>query len=296
MLAGCATSGPKMADASKATYTEKVTAMNLEELKPTTACPADGKWKGLDWRKVVPMANACVKAKDWRKVEMIGNELAMSAHLTPWGAYFLSLAAQSRKDYPRAIWMLELALKKAPNEGLFHYQMGRVQWELGEEAAAIKSLKLASDLNPSLVDAHYVTGMLALQRDDTSEAEKRLRKALAVDSRHWGTIMAMASLRMKQKDWNQAENSLEDAVRINPRSSRARLALAQVREQHLKKLSEALDGYKEIRTLAGQRKLDEPTGFNLDEKIKMLEQSLVQAKQESRAEARKPSSDKQVKQ
>jgi tetratricopeptide (TPR) repeat protein len=295
LLAGCAsTPGTEKKTLEKApapTYTEKVTAVNLQEFKPVAACPADGKWESPDWKKVAAYANACVKAKDFRKVEMIGSYLAKSAHLTPWGAYYMSLAAQYRKDYPRAAWMLELALKKAPNEGLFHYQLGRLHWEMGDDAAALKAIKLASDLNPSLVDAHYVTGQLALQKGDSSEAEKSFRKALAVDSKHAGAMMAIASLRLKAQDWSRAESALEDAIALNPRSSRARLALAQVREQQLKKFQEALDTYKEIRSMNSARKLDEPVTVNLDEKISTLEKSLVQAGKENQVSQRKPSNE-----
>lgn len=297
-LVGCAStpgSEKKSEKAPTPTYTEKVTAVNLNEFKPVASCPADGKWESPDWKKVAAFANACVKAKDFRKVEMIGNYLAKSAHLTPWGAYYMSLAAQSRKDYPRATWMLELALKKAPNEGLFHYQLGRLLWEQGEDAAALKEMKLASDLNPTLVDAHYVTGQIAMQKDDNGEAEKRFRKALAVDPKHAPASLAIASLRLKAQDWSRAEGALEEAISLNPRSTRARLALAQVREQQLKKFQEALDTYKELRSMHSSKKLDEPVTLNLDEKISMLEKSLAQASKENQVSSRKPSQEGQVK-
>ena len=111
----------------KPAYTEKMTVQKVVELAKM-ACPRDGAWNGMEWRKVIPMANACVQAKDWRRVDSIGEYLGVHAHLAPWGAYYMSLAAGARKDYPRAIWMMELALKKAPTEGLFHYQMGRTAW------------------------------------------------------------------------------------------------------------------------------------------------------------------------
>ena len=120
LLSACASTPEKGSKVSplgetKASYSEKTVAVNLGSFKPSSNCPKDTKFNGMDWRKMVSLANACVKAKDWRKVELLGSELGISAHLTPWGPYFLSLAAESRKDYPRAVWMLELALKKAPN-------------------------------------------------------------------------------------------------------------------------------------------------------------------------------------
>lgn len=218
----------------KPTYTDKTGAMTVAQVSASVKCPKDGAWNGQDWKKIIPMANACVKAKDWRKVENIGSHLGIHAALTPWGAYYMSLAAGNRKDYPRAIWMMELALKKAPQEGLFHYQLGRMHWEMEDDVNALKSLKLASEMNPGLTDAHWVMGQIALQRGDIGEAEKLLSKALDNDVRHWGALMAMASLKSKEKNWEQAESYLSRALRVNPKDGKARTALNQVQEQMAK--------------------------------------------------------------
>ncbi len=275
-LSGCASSGGlKSADQPRPTYTEKTGAVAVTEFNGGT-CPADGKWEGQDWRKGVAFANACVKAKDWRKVELIANYLAIHAHLTPWGAYYMSLAAQNRKDFPRAMWMMELALKKAPQEGLFHYQLGRLHWEQNNGPEALKELKLASDLNPALVDAHYILGQMSLAKESHSEAEKYFRKALAADQKHWPSIMGMATVKMNSKDWTEAVAYLEQGIRQNPRSTKARLALAQTQEMQLKNFQEALSAYRELRSHAVAKKLDEPVAINLDEKINMLEKSVAQ--------------------
>lgn len=299
LLVGCASSnksGEKKADVPVPTYNEKVGAVTVSDLRPSQNCPADGKWEGPDWRKAVAFANACVKAKDFRKVELIGNYLAIHAHLTPWGAYYMSIAAEARKDIPRAIWMLELALKKAPNEGIFHYQLGRLHWELGDDQLALKELKLASDLNSSLVDAHYVMGQMALNKENYSEAEKLFRKVMANEANHWPTAMGMATLRMKTKDWVKAETALEEAIRMNPRSTKARLALAQVQEIQLKKMQQALSTYKELRSQVQARKTDEPVSIDLESKIKSLEKDILQSAKGNQLSVRKPTSEGQVKQ
>lgn len=296
-LAGCA-SGPSVKKteepAAKPTYTEKIGAIQLEEQRANN-CPKDRMYEKEDWRKVVGYASSCVKAKEWNQLEKIGTHLAKTAPLTPWGAYYLSLVATTRKDYPRAQWMLELALKKAPNEGLFHYELGRLFWEMGDEAAAIKEMKQASDLNPALLDAHFVVGQLALRRDDLSEARKQMAKILAVQSRHSGALHVSAQIELKARDYVKAEEYLARAISANPRSSKARYALAQIQETHLKKSAQALQSYRDLRQLGIERKLDESvTQMNLEEKIQTLEKSLSTVKA-VQVDSRKPSGEKQVK-
>ncbi|MBX3021691.1 MAG: tetratricopeptide repeat protein [Bdellovibrionales bacterium] len=288
-FSACA-SGPqkKSEETVKATYTEKVNAISLDDQR-SGVCPNESVYQKEEWRKIVPMANACVKAKDWNQLEKIGNHLAKTAPLTPWGAYYMSLVATMRKDYPRAQWMLELALKKAPNEGLFHYELGRLFWEQGDEAGAIKEMKLASELNPALTDAHYVMGQMALRSDDLSLARKMFGKALANESRHAPALLGAAEVEIKAKDYDKAESLLNQAIVANPRSSKARLALGQVQELHLKKAQEALQTYRDLKQLGTERKLDENVqSMNLEEKIQTLEKSLSQVNKGSQVNSRKP--------
>ena len=278
VLSGCATGSstqnagvptPTQLAPVVASYSERVDAQALEQYRGG-ACPTDGKWETLSWQKMVSVAGACVKAKDFLKVEKIGDYLARSAHLTPWGPYFLALSAESRHDSPRAVWMLELALKKAPKEGIFHYELGRIQWEAKADQEAITHLKLASELSPSLTGAHWVLGQMAMQRNELSEADRLLQKALASNAEHGPSLLAMAQLKIQQKNWEQAEKFLGRAISVVPRNTKARMALAQLQELHLKKFEDALRTYKQLKQLVAERKLDEAVNLNLDEKIKSL--------------------------
>ncbi len=238
LVTGCASQSMKSAkstgsDHVKPSYDEKAGVVEADAVKPR-ACPADGAWEKVEWRKVIPMANACVSAKDWRKVELIGRHLGQNAPLTPWGAYYMSLAANARKDYPRAVWMIQLALKKAPKEGLFNYQLGRLHWEMEDDVAALQELEKAIELNPKLTDAQWIIGQIALKRGDHKKAERHLTMALEQNSKHAQALLAMASLRAKQKNWVDAESFLTRAQRVHPRDANIQAALNHVRENRAK--------------------------------------------------------------
>jgi len=296
MLAGCATQAPQKdaADSLAApapSYDEKTDELTLDDVK--VSCPNDSKWEALTWKKLVPVANACVKSKDWNKVEKMGNFLATHAHLTPWGPYYMALSAEGRKDYPRAIWMLELALKKDPKEGLFHYELGRIYWQGGDEANAVKNMQMASDLGPGLTEAHFVMGQLAMQRHDYSAAQTMFQRALKADSKHVPSLLGMSELTMANKDYAKAEDYLSRVVSLNPKHARARFALARVQEEHLKKFSDALKNYKELKHMSASKKMDEPINVNWDEKIKTLEKTLSQA-EKAQVTVRTPSAERKV--
>lgn len=269
-------------------YTDKVTGVTLEQMR-SASCPQDAKWESLAWEKIVPLANACVKSKDWSKVEKMGDVLAKRAYLVPWGAYYLALSAETRKDFPRAVWMLELALKKAPNEGIFYYEMGRIHWELGNAPLAIKNFKEASDKNATLTEAHWVLGQVALNQRKNSDARMYLKRALESSPKHFPSLMSMAQLEINSKNWAQAEQLLTLAISINSFSTKARLALVKTQEDELKKFDEALSGYKEIKKLAAAKKLDEVPIVNFDEKIQNLQDSIKRASAAEKLTSRQPS-------
>ena len=208
----------------------------------------------------------------------------------------MALAAEARKDYPRAVWMLELALKKDPKEGLFHYELGRIHWELGNDSDAIKHLRLASELNPTLTSAHWVMGELALQNQEYSAAERYFQAALKNDDKHLPSLLSLASMKVNSKDYARAEEYLTRAIALEPHVSKTRLVLGEVQAEHLKKYEEALSTYKQLRQLNAEKKLDESVHMNLDEKIKSLQKNITQAKATKPTEitVRTPSGERKV--
>ncbi len=299
-LAGCAsqqdvgsTRASLATGSSGATYTEKAAGLSLADVRGAS-CPSDDRWESLAWAKIIPLANACVKAANWTQVEKIGDFLAKRAYLTPWGAYYLALAAESRRDFSRAFWMLELAMKKDPAQGIFHYEMGRIHWEMGADTLAIKSLKAASDRNPSLTEAHAVLGQIALSRNNVAEAKGYLKLALSNAPEHFPSLMAMAQVHANAKEWAEANILLNRAVSSNPMSTKARLAIARIQEEHLKNLNNALSSYRLIKQLVAARKLDEAPSLNLDEKILSVQASMKQAENAAKMTSRQPSADGKV--
>ncbi len=281
-FAGCATTPQKapgsatVGGETKPTYSEKVETQTISNYRGSKPCSLSGGWKSLSWRDQTVLANACVQSERWSQVREIGDHLAVHAPLTPWGAYYLSLEAASRKDYTRATWMLELALKKSPNEGLFHYELGRVQWLQGLESEAKASLIKASDLNASLTQAHVFVAQLALVEKSYSRAEKYLRKALSAEPKNWAALMGMATVLTNKQDWVGAEDYLVRAVKAQPREFQSRWALAGLYEKQLNSPTQALASYKELEQRRLAQAVDHMPDVSVQEKIQSLKNQMAQ--------------------
>lgn len=249
--------------------------------------------KAATWKVQVKAANACVLSGQWNMVESLGNQLAQTHHLGPWGAYYLGLAAEHRNDLGRAAWMNELALKKAPKNGLLIFQQGRLQWLSRDQAAALKSFQAAIEADPRLTDAHMILGQQALLNNDLKTAATRFQSAVSIEPRHLPALLGVAEVAMKGKDSKVAGEALAQAIFHHPGSFRARLKQAQVFEILEKNFPQALEAYKRMRGMEKEKKLDAQVDFDLEGKIRQLE-GAVKEVSPNQLSQRDPAEDKKV--
>jgi tetratricopeptide (TPR) repeat protein len=284
LVVGCAsktTTSPKSAPVNPKVgleFTTPIAPQTLKVMERRGTCPSQAPaTTGQSWKPLVMAANACVQSKQWKMVEAIGAHLAQHHHLSPWGPYFLSLAAENRKEYPRALWMIELAIKKAPASGLLTYQQGRLYWISRDQTTAVQSFKKAIELDNRLADAHLVLGQLALIAGQTDEAGKRFQSALDSESRNIAALVGLAEVRLKKNDPKGATAALSQVLLTQPSHYRARLRQAQVLETFEKNFPDALSAYKRLRQLSRDRRLDAAMDIDIEGKIRELEGAVKQA-------------------
>lgn len=210
-LTGCA-SAPKAVAPAQAKGKDleyKVSAKALDEYR-SSRCNVVA--KTASYPDHVKAAAACAGAGQWSRVDEIGNMMSINNPSEPWGPYFLSVAAEGNRDLSRARWMAELAVKKAPNEGIVLYQLGRIQWLMDEKDAAAATFQKAAEKNPTLNDGNVFLGRMALLQDKTSEATRRFTQVYGRDSSNIGALLGLAELAVRKNNWIEAEKYLRQAA------------------------------------------------------------------------------------
>lgn len=297
---GCASSpsvtkksdAPIAVQASALPTNAMIAGYTLDSYSGSRSCPHSVS-KSASLVDDMKAAAACVHAGQWHLVEELGNQMAMQFSGDAWGAYFLSLSAEHSKDWPRARWMSELAVKKAPNEGLTLYQLGRVQWAMGERMTALETLKKAVEKNSTLTDAHVLMGQIAMLDQKKSDAEKSFSLAYARDSKNLAALMGLAEVERLNKKWPESERYLREAISVAPKHLEARVKLAQGLESFKGDMSGALDEYREIQKLDRDKKLDAPLTFDVGAKIQSLQASVAEQAKRKMSE-RQPSAEKKA--
>jgi len=240
-------------------------------LKPA---PARGSGPSKEWPRLVAHANACVKAKIWRNVEILGYALGRADIDSPWGAYFLSLAAEASGDRARALWMIDLAQKKAGGRsGLFMYQKGRILFELGETAQAMELVGRAVQLEKRLTEGHLFLARIYHRDLELERAAKHYQAVLGADGKNFVALAGLAEVKLAQGAGDEAAALYAKLVAAQPSGLQNWLRLAYIQETVQKNPAEALNTYRNLKSSIEKGQIKDRPEFDLAARIKALEES-----------------------
>lgn len=302
-LAGCATS--PMRDSGKedaAAAARSQAYMTSLELVPESTklidskpCvvpsaaekPAPGQTAGpsKDWKSLVAHANTCVKEKNWSTLEILANAIARMDIDSPWGAYFMSVSAQGRGDLQRALWMADLAQKKAGGRaGLYSYQKGRIYFEMKEMSRAMREIESAIALDSRLYEGHLFLAQIHHRDLELDQAASSYAKVIEANPKHFAALSGLAEVKITQGSLDEAADLYRQAIAAQPDHLRAWVRLAYVFETLQKNNPQALNTYKGLKSSIDSGAVRERPDFDLNAKIKTLQEA-VQPRVPAQAQA-----------
>ncbi len=241
-----------------------------------------------DWRDLLSKASACAGDKNWKTLIQVGETLARTDINAPWGVYFLSVAAEGAGDWHRALWMVELAQKKAgtPN-ALFLYQHGRILLGLKETAKAMSDVQKAVTLDPKLVGGHMFLAEIYHRDLEWDKAGEHYAAVLAVEDRNANALAGLGDVRMNQGHASEAADLYTKAISSQSSKLEWWLRLGSIYETSLKNNELALSTYKNLRVSLDKGEVKQRPALDLQAKIKTLEQAIASAHQPAQASAAK---------
>jgi tetratricopeptide (TPR) repeat protein len=254
-------------------------------------CPATAQvWRGESLKNILNYATVCAQSGQFEKLEQLGQYLAQNHYQMAWGPYYLSLVAESRKQYQRALWMLDLGIKRESENALLYYQKGRIHWSLGEFTTAVKNFQYAIDKNSKFVDAHLFLGQMFYRDHNFKQAQFHFENSKKYQPDHIDATLGLAETHSALKNEKLALAYYEELVSLAPTRILFRFKLATLHESVSKDLPKALSGYKKVRemSLANSRQPADVTPIDINERIQKIEAHLAaEAKAKAAVEAAK---------
>lgn len=161
------------------TYSENIKSMSsLRKVKSKVLCDDHAKVEKKNWRDLLEAGYSCIQDKKWSALNAIASKLSHNHLKAPWGPYYRSVVSEHRGDLARALWMVDLADKKAPNNSLIMYQKARILWLTKDESAAYSLMKKVVAKNPKNYDAILFLGNIHYRDRDFKTALQYYKKVL----------------------------------------------------------------------------------------------------------------------
>lgn len=123
--------------------------------------------------------------------------------------------------------LLDLAVSAAPHDAGIHNELGRAQLALNRPQEAVRALRRAAQLNPTLLTVRARLGMGLRLLGRHNEAETEYRRALSIDRLHAPAHQELGELFRQCGRLAEAQQSFEAALRIDPELVPARIGLAE---------------------------------------------------------------------
>lgn len=262
----------------------KVTVHGILEadMKGVSCSVAMGKVKAKwNWLDAVNAANSCFKARDFVSVEELGNKLSVQDTSTPWGPYFLARVALEKNQLDRALWMVELSLKRAPEFGVIHYLKGQILWARKDYKEATIAFEKSISYDNGIGPAHLILGQLYLRDQEYSKAAPQFETALKFLP---DNISALNGQAESQARLNNPAQALDAYVRLSEVDSSDGSYLTHIGELYegaLNNPQRALNAYQRLHDMVKAGKILKNIDPDNDSKIKELQAAI----QKSRAVA-----------
>jgi tetratricopeptide (TPR) repeat protein len=224
-------------------------------------------------------ANGCINKSQWTMVENIGEKISEIEPDAPWGAYYLSIASENKGHTERAMWMIDLALKKASNIGVLRYQKGRILWKQQFYKESIAEMEKAIDLDKNIKDAHLFLGQVDLRELDFKKAQGHFMTVLLSEPRNEAALLGLASCYIELENTKEAISVIDRGIANFPRALDFRLQEVYVYENLVKEMNVALAKYKQLQSLISKRKIDGTLPFDIVAKIQVLEEATQKTRQ-----------------
>lgn len=126
-------------------------------------------------------------------------------------AHTQAVAAANEGDIPAAMQAIREAIKKQPNEALFHITLAQLQMGQKQDAAALLEFKKAKDLNPEYYMGHLGMGLILKRQAQFPAATA----ALEVSMKFLPTVLAgyhLGELSLTRGDKDKARSYFEFAA------------------------------------------------------------------------------------
>lgn len=202
------------------------------------------------------------------KQQLMNNAVAMAQRAiqsNPKDAgahYILAQNALENKDYNKALEEMKAAVQYDPNNYLYWYNLGKIQYTLGKYSDAANSFTKSCELKGDYAPSRYNLGLTQKKLKNDTAALAAFRKTIDIDSRHEKAYLEEARILADRQDYSGAIDAYKAVLKINNINVQAAMGLGSAYYEK-KNYTEAADSYKRALTMLSPSENMTLTKYNL---------------------------------
>ena len=203
-----------------------------------------------------------------KKQQLMNNAVAMAQKAIksdPKDAgahYILAQNALDNKDYNTALAEMKAAVQYDPNNYLYWYNLGKIQYTLGKYSDAANSFTKSCELKTDYAPSRYNLGLTQKKLGNDTAALSAFRKTIDIDNRHEKAYLEEARILADRKDYSGAIDAYKAVLKINNINVQAAMGLGSAYYEK-KNYSEAAESYKRALTMLSPSENMTLTKYNL---------------------------------
>ncbi|MCR4954331.1 MAG: tetratricopeptide repeat protein [Treponema sp.] len=166
----------------------------------------------------------------------------------PTSHYILAQDALDKKDFELALKEMNKAVQNDPQNYLYFYDFGKIQYRLKKYTEAAASFSSSCNINPKFAPSRYNLGLTQKMLKNETAALDAFRKTIDIDPRHEKAYLEQAKILSNRKDYSGAAESYKMVLKLNNINVQAAMELGSVYYQQ-KKYKDSEDCYKKAISL-----------------------------------------------
>lgn len=176
--------------------------------------------------------------------------------------YIIAQNACDNKDYNTALKEMKAAVEYDPNNYLYWYNLGKIQYILNKFSEAVSSFTKSCELKNDFAPSRYNLGLTQKKLKNDTAALEAFRKTIDIDSRHEKAYLEEARILADRGDYTGSIEAYKTVLKINNINVQAAMELGNV--YYIKKnYADAEDSYKRALTMLSPGENMTRTKYNL---------------------------------
>ena len=142
--------------------------------------------------------------------------------------FILAQNAMDKKDWNTALAEMNKAISGDPNNYLYYYNLGKIQYSLKKYAEAASSFTTSCELKSDFAPSRYNLGLTQKKLNNDAAALEAFRKTIDIEPRHEKAYLEQARILDKRGDYSGSIDAYKNVIAINNTNEAALLELGSV--------------------------------------------------------------------